>query len=430
MKKSSSPITDKTTPSLAPAEFSCSGAEPVVRGRKGERGVALMIALFSIIMMVSFVSDLIISSTVQINMAAASRDKIKSEYLAKSGANLGIYVVSASFLMKKAIQNGTLPIQSSATDGPSSLWAMVNSWPAFGRETVDFVRGSDDKLSQQESDVFGVGGLLNEKVANQMSMFEDAFSVKIRDESAKINLSGCNHSSAVACKDVVAQLEALFSCPVEEAFLESYNLKPREMAYRIRDFISSRSEANSESNIDSKDGPYQRSETPYESKKFFLDSLEELRLVHGWNQDIHEVFKPYLTIYPFHRRIQPRKVQSLININTAPRELMACLLPESLSSSARENMLQVTEKQKNKGQDVAATQGEIAQQLRDTYSYAEEGEEQSEVEKRANWFKVDSDVFRVEVSALTGRQSRKHVLVVRQVDNETKDELIVRRDVK
>lgn len=401
----------------------------VIPPRKNQKGIALMVALFAIIMMVSFVSDLIISSTVQINMAMASRDKIKSQYLAKSGANLGVYVVSASYLMKKLIKSGVLPMQKSATDGPSSLWAMVNSWPAFGRETVDFVTGDDKKLSQEESDVFGVGGLFNEDIAEKMRMFEDAFSIRIKDEGSKINISGCKSNSSVACEDALAQLELLFSCPVEKEFLEQQGLSPKEMAYRIRDYISERNEADPNSNIDSKDGPYQRFATPYEAKKTYLDSPEELRLVHGWNQDLHEVFKPYITIYPSFRP-KPRVVQSIMNINTAPRELMACLFPESLKQSCREKMLQNTEKQKNKGENFSPDKGGIIQKLKDMYCYAEEDKEVSNTQRKSNWFDVESDVFRVEVTALTGRQNRKHVIVVRQVDSSNRDEIIVKRKIK
>ena len=69
-----------------------------------------------------------------------------------------------------------------------------------------------------------------------------------------------------ACPEVLAQLEALFSCPAERAFLEKKDINPKELAYRIRDFISEYREASPESNIDSKDGPYQNYTPKYNTR--------------------------------------------------------------------------------------------------------------------------------------------------------------------
>ena len=56
------------------------------------KGVFFLIAIMSIAMMVGFMADMIITSAVNVEISLASKDKIKSEYLAKSGVNLGVFI--------------------------------------------------------------------------------------------------------------------------------------------------------------------------------------------------------------------------------------------------------------------------------------------------------------------------------------------------
>ena len=59
-----------------------------------KRGISLLIALMTTSLIAGFIADVIVSSAVNVQMASATKNKIKSEYLAKSGFNLSVFLLS------------------------------------------------------------------------------------------------------------------------------------------------------------------------------------------------------------------------------------------------------------------------------------------------------------------------------------------------
>ncbi|MFK7823048.1 MAG: general secretion pathway protein GspK [Oligoflexales bacterium] len=397
-----------------------------------QRGISLLIAIMSIAVMITFVSEMIVSSTVNVELAIMTRDRIKTEYLGKSGINLGLYLLSASYLWDHVQASGALGVKQEPTDGPASLWTIFNQWPPLGAEVLNFVQPLLN--SESDEDPFGLKGILNEKVAAQMKLFEDQFSVKISDESSKINISDCVGSAdaARACPAVIAQLEALFACPAEKQFLESKNLSPRELAFRIRDYISSDEQVSEDSNLGSKDDPYQELNPPYKAKRLPFDSISELNMVKGWDDQIHAVFAPYLTIYPFKpkKNLQGGKKVSVagININTASSELIACLIPQSRDEVCREKSVQKIHKFNGEGGNLASSNKEIKAKIEDLYCYS--GDDEGHSIKKEEWFEVRSDVFNITVDALTGHQRKKISAIIRRIDNGVKGADVEKREVK
>ena len=394
-----------------------------------QKGISLLIAIMSIAVMITFVSEMIVSSTVNVELAIMTRDRVKSEYLGKSGINLGLYLLSASYLWDHVQASGALGIKQEPVDGPSSLWTIFNQWPPLGAEVLNFVQPL--LSSESDEDPFGLKGLLNEKVAAQMRLFEDQFSVKIFDESKKINVNDCAGSGDPA-REVIALLEALFACPAEKLFLENKNLSPRELAYRIRDYISSDEQASEESNLGSKDAPYEEATPPYKAKRLPFDSISELKMVKGWDDDIHAVFAPYLTTYPFKpnkKTARGKKVSVAgININTAPSELIACLIPQSRDEVCREKSVQKIHKLQGEASNLASSDKEIKAKIEDLFCYtADEG---FEAGKKEEWFVVRSDVFNITVDALTGHQRRKISAIIRRIDSGVKGADVEKREVK
>ena len=398
-----------------------------------QSGISLLIAIMSIAVMITFVSEMIVSSTVNVELAIMTRDRIKSEYLGKSGINLGLYLLSASYLWDHVQASGALGIKQEPFDGPSSLWTMLNPpQPPLGADLINLVQPMLN--SEGDDDPFGLKGLLNEKVAAQMKLFEDSFAINISDESNKINISDCVGSAdaARACPEVIAQLEALFSCPAEKLFLENKNLSPRELAFRIRDYISSDEQVSEDSNLGGKDEPYQEANPPYKAKRLPFDSISELNMVKGWDDEIHAVFAPYLTIYPFKpkKNLQGGRKVSVagININTAPSELIACLIPQSRDEVCREKSVQKLNKLSGEGSNLAEKEKDIKAKIEDLFCYS--GDEEGDATKKEEWFVVRSDVFNITVDALTGHQRRKISAIIRRIDNGVKGADVEKREVK
>lgn len=389
-----------------------------------QKGVALIVAILAIAFMIAFVSDMMVNTSVNVEMAIMSRDRVKAEYLAKSGYNLGLFLVSASYLWDHLQASGMLGQKKEPSDGPESLWSMLNG-QGIGAYLVDWA-GLAQKNEDGDSDPFHLKGLMNEKAAEQMRRIEDRLTLKVSDEKSKINLSKCEKTGVKPCDKTLAQLEALFSCPPEKAYLEDKDLRPKELAYRIKDFISSNTEVSSESNLNSKNGPYEAANPPYKAKATFLDSIEELRLVKGWDADLHKIFSPYLTIYPYHLGRQSQQDDTdTLNINTAAPELLLCLIPNSLQGDAREQVIPALHKLKvSKPANIAGSSSEISKQLQSVFSYQPsrfDSQEASAASEISSWFSVRSDVFRIEVEAETGRQTRTLTAVIRRFDQGSSD---------
>ena len=400
-----------------------------------QAGVSLLIAIMAIAVMMTFVSEMIVSSAVNIEMALLGKDRIKAEYMARSGLNLGVYLLSATYLWDHVQASGPLGLAASKkpVDGPESLWNLVNTLPPLGSDAMSFL----DSVSggEKKEDPFKLSGFMNSKIAEQMRLLEGQFTIRIADEKGKININDCfSTSERSACEEVLIQLEALFSCPAEKAFLESKNLNPKEVAYRIRDFIMDSDRISPYSNLDSKDGPYEAEVPPYQAKRAPLDTLEELRLVKGWDDGMHAVFSPYLTIYPLRNTKTSATLKSgagLININSAPGEMLRCFFPKAQEPDFREQSLRqlyaLRKKEKNFSSD--GTPAAIKQKLQDFFGYTGEGVER-EAEKAEKWFTVDSDYFRFQVEAMTGHQQRRLTAVIRRVNSSVKDHSVRLREVR
>ena len=132
------------------------------------------------------------------------------------------------------------------------------------------------------------------KSSQIMALFEDQFSIQIKDEQAKININDCSQGF---CLETIQQLIALFSCPGEKKFLSDKGLTPKELAYRIKDFISQSHQTSEESGYNDKNDPYLKDDLNYKVKQLPFDSLEELKMVDGWDDEVHAVFSPYLLCF-------------------------------------------------------------------------------------------------------------------------------------
>jgi len=86
--------------------------------------------------------------------------------------------------------------------------------------------------------------------------------------------------------------------------------------------------------IDAKDEPrpngaetpyYQGLKPPYAAKNGYLETFEELRLVKGFDAKALELLRPYITVYPDDKGALEANIGTPVNINTAPKLLIACL---------------------------------------------------------------------------------------------------------
>lgn len=365
------------------------------KSQKGKRGVALIIAIMIISIMMLSTSELILTSQVNVTLATQGRDNLKAEYMARSGFNAGLLLLSADFAydLFMAQQNP----KSGLNDGLGDWWGLMNGLP-IGGETLEMV--------SQFQESFNVNSVMGSGVLDQLKLFDGSFILDVSDESSKININFCAQDGR--CTRTMAMLEALFACPAEKAFLDQKKLNGKELAYRIKDWIDFDGKASEESGYNDEDEPYIKREPRLRAKNAPMDTMEELRLIEGWDEEVHAVFSQYLTVFPFQIKGQDR---SQVNLNTATRALLQCLFPESKGECAEKSTLALNTRNNDKT-SLGGEGKKMSEILRETLCFNGGDAQTDDASSKASWFAQNSMIFRIEVQGAVGDSSKTLSAVV------------------
>jgi type II secretory pathway component PulK len=141
-----------------------------------------------------------------------------------------------------------------------------------------------------------------------------------------------------------------------------------------------------------------------------MESLAELRLIEGWDEEMHMVFSPYLTIYPFPKN-ETDAQNSRININTAHKALLGCLLPQAKVDCNEKFQLKMAERARDGGAIASDRQG-IKQALNDVFCAGSPDDNGRPADANENWFTSRSTVFRVAVTGEVAFKEKKLEVVV------------------
>ena len=365
-----------------------------------QKGIALMVTIIIIAVMMMFASDLILNSQVNLETTVKQRDNVRAEYLAKSGFKLALFLVSIDHGIDLFMSSPQSPQKKASTDSLSDVWSALNGIP-IGGDTAEMI----GMLSK----TFNLGKVMDSGVIEQLKLFEGSFTLDVQDENQKINVNYCHLGR---CSEVLLMLESLFSCGPEKAFLDSKKIKPRELAYKIKDYIDSDNRAEGDSGEGDESDPYGKFK--YKSKNAPLDSLAELRMIDGWDEEVHAVFSPYLTVFPFQ---QAGTDKYKINLNTASRALLQCLVPEA-KSSCGEKFAVAINRRNNDSQEIAS--GNVSQVVRNLLCYSGAASTpqppppgsppgtpaQTDPNDKTGWFASSSTTFNISIQASAGDRDR------------------------
>ena len=353
--------------------------------REPQKGIAIIITLFMITLMVLFMADMQVNAVVESELAVANRDNLKAEYIAKSGANLANFLLSIDLAIDLTMAE-VQGANASVTDGPGDMWGQLNGFP-IGGDTAELLG------SLQEG--FDLSKVNDSKVLDTFKLFEGHFVINVVDESSRINVNYCGiRSSSDSCK---AALKALISCPAEREYLERKKMNPSEIVGNVVDWVDGNTEADADSGHGSENDPYNSREPKVNPKNSFFDSLDEMQVVAGWDNDMQKIFSPFLTVYPMPlEAMRDNKASSTfqINFNSAPRELLNCLFPKATTECAEKSALYT---QYRADQAVAKDNTSIQNTLREQFCA------DSDI---AKIFTYRSDVYRVTVTGESGVQMK------------------------
>ena len=370
------------------------------------RGIALLLAVLMVALVMGFMADMIIASSVNIELAQGSRDRVKAEYMAKSGLNLAVFVTQIDWGIDLFMhgQSKKMP-----TDGVGDIWAALNDLP-IGSSTMKMMATMQDK--------FDLSTVTDSGVMDQLGLLDGQFIIKNSDESSKINVNFCHKGR---CTQVLTMLQALFACPAEKAFLDSKELDGKKLAFKIKDFIDEDKRAEQDSGLSDENDKYQGFVPPYKAKNAPLDSLDELKMVDGWDDQMHAVFSPYLTVFPIQG--SGRDVP-LINLNSASQDLLRCLVPEGLKDECK-NKFVLTMSAQDEEKANFSEDGDMHKALKELLCYNSDGapaEGEAAAQDKANWFSASSRVFHIDINSEVGNQKKKLTAVIERLDSkEMKD---------
>ncbi len=136
--------------------------------------------------------------------------------------------------------------------------------------------------------------------------------VTIIDESGKLNINALTND--------------IFR-PIAERLFRKLGLDP-DMVDAIADWIGTNEVPRP---AGAKTPYYQTLKPPYAAKGGAMDTFEELRLVKGFDKKTVELLRPYLTVYP-----NVVGLATPMNVNTAPKELLASLDEQMTDGLAQE----------------------------------------------------------------------------------------------
>ena len=255
-----------------------------VKKKDSEKGVVLVLVIIIIAILSIVVGDMIYFTHIDSEISANIKDQMRARYIAKSGIHVAAGTLKVQALEELTDVSTTLSLPAENSEG---YWAIV----------VPF---------------FPVG--------------EGGVTVTVIDERSKVNLNALvNQSTNRVDQQVLEQLTELFT------YLEVDESKSDRFLASLTNWLDAPL-AGAENDQDSQGANgsfYSSLEEPYSIKDGPLDSLQEIRMIDGMDDEFYNTIKDFVTVYPEDKKI---------NFTTAPKVvLMAAIKGANVDSLDLEN---------------------------------------------------------------------------------------------
>ena len=296
------------------------------KGRSSRAGVALLMAISIIVIMTVMVTEIVTSASVRIKLAANQRDEAMAETLAEGGVQFYRLILVAS----KQLGNSPMIQQYGAMFGVNAdtLWQLV---PAINSGLLRILLITDGD-EDDARDVIGAGGLTRDQVEESQEFettldtnfldFEGDFSTSVTDENRKVsvrNLASDDLTELMMHRDA-GLLAGLMSGDDQDSFLRRHDFEKWELIGNLADWTDP--DDNRIYLGGAEQSLYERLDEPYLPKNQPFDTIQEIRLVDGWESDqVWHRYGQHLTIYG----------DGKVNVNTAERRVLEALLFRHIS---------------------------------------------------------------------------------------------------
>ncbi len=272
-------------------------------GTKNKKGVALILAVTSLLFMVYIAKEVSRDSLVEYAVNSQELNRLKAYYAARNGMGVAL-------LRIKIFQQATkLTLPLGFANEIDQLWKFPFAWPLPA--TPEMTSVDSDSL----------------KKLTKESLMDASYTHTIEDEGSKIDVNDLISPSKTLRESTKKQLLALYTHKVEsdEDFRKEYqNFQFIDIINRMIDWMSDK---NSSAGGGDKKQYFSDLGQSYPPNRGFR-TLEEIRLVPGMTDEFFKILEGQITIYGM----------KAINPNTAPENVLKSLDKGMTDEAVKEAM--------------------------------------------------------------------------------------------
>lgn len=271
--------------------------------RRQQRGVALIMVLSTLALVSLVVSEFAFDSMVEYRVAVNAQDELQAYNNALTAMRLRSLLLKQSSKMESAVKGllGAFGLGSEAAPPMSQMMQMV---PVDCSMLSGLFKLKDSRLIPQSAveEYQAPQKLDDEEGEGPINpVFNGECSADLISEHSKMSLNILRNNSGTAAKQVAQRLIlALSTKDMEEHFEKddangSHADKPEELVAALIDWVDDDSEETNGSADE--DRRYQLLDDSYKAKNAPFDSVEEVQLVHGIDDELWEILQDKVTIY-------------------------------------------------------------------------------------------------------------------------------------
>lgn len=314
------------------------------RGGKRERGMALVLVVVAIAILTAVATDFAYNQRVDLQLATNQRDEVKAYYLARSGIAMSRLLLR----FQKQVDNIKLPniagMLSQFTGGdaaagqagqaaftPTSLNLQI--WRAAKIDChllQGLVQGGGTGEAPDAPSSSGAPSSFDQEFpalaaaqnAQGFGSLKGCFDAQISDEEEKLNLNQLDATQltgrAAATRMLSLFADKRFEFLYEDEDSNRVKTTPQDLLISIKDWVDEDQTQSAlnlagdgevfQNGFSDEAGQYDRYEPRYQPKNARMDSLDELYMVHGVNDQVMAAFGDKLTVYP--------DINARLNVNT------------------------------------------------------------------------------------------------------------------
>ncbi len=277
------------------------------RARRDRKGVALLFVITTVMFLAVFVTDIAYGARVRFLAATHERDEAKAYWLANTG--VGVYRLILTANKQLAKSGFAQQLASFGINAGDALWQMV---PFINTGLLRMIAGTGGDPSEDELAEVAQTGQVSDEIAAESREgtgtrfgnrnfldFDGDFSASVRGEDCRINVNSLalrNPETPVQETPAGQQIYGLLSGEENEQFLRDRNLDRWDLINDLADWVDTDNTVGSGKG-GYEDDLYNTLASPYLAKNAKFDTLQELRLVRGWQDDVYDRFGEQLTIY-------------------------------------------------------------------------------------------------------------------------------------